>query len=150
MNNAKAHAYKFHSPEECIECPLCKNYYAKNRCDYNEHAKKVHQMSAHDMKNLTILYLGPDPNDASMAKRPDGKVACLKCLDDQGAHVTFTRENNAKAHFKKFHGTGQQSKAKMESTDLDGAPPPPAPIASNQNTSFSDPHFMMGFGNDMY
>ena len=111
LDNAKVHAYKSHSPDEFIECPLCKNYYAKNRYDWNEHAKKVHQMSAHDMKNLQIIYSNFDPNDPCMVKRPDGKVACLKCLDDQGCHKTFTRADNAKVHFKKIHG--QQLNAKM-------------------------------------
>ena len=149
MHNAKAHAYKFHSPEECIECPLCKNYYAKNRCDYHEHAKKVHQMSANDMKNLIILYLNPtDPADVSMCKRPDGKVACMKCLDDQGAHVTFTRENNAKAHFKKFHG-GQSGGNKGTDTNL-GIGDAAFSIGAHQNASLPDPHFMGGFGNDLF
>ena len=39
-----------------IECPLCKNYHAKNTYDWNDHAKNVHQMSATDMKNLQIVY----------------------------------------------------------------------------------------------
>ena len=104
LDNAKVHAIKSHSPDQLIPCPLCKNYLAKNPYDYNEHAKKVHQLSAHDMKNLVIVYSMFDPTDPCMAKRPDGKVVCFKCLDDKGAHKTFTRADNAKVHFKKLHG----------------------------------------------
>ena len=104
IDNAKVHAIKKHSPDEAIECPLCKHYCAKNSYDFNEHARKVHQMSAHDMKNLQILYSSINPNDPILAKRPDGKVSCLKCLDEQGCHKTFTRIDNAKVHFNKIHG----------------------------------------------
>ena len=104
LDNAKVHAIKKHSPDQAIECPLCKYYCAKNSYDFNEHARKVHQMSAHDMKNLQILYSSINPSDPILAKRPDGKVACLKCLDEQGCHKTFTRMDNAKVHFNKIHG----------------------------------------------
>ena len=43
-------------PFPYIECPLCKNYHAKNTYDWNDHAKNVHQMTATDMKNLQIVY----------------------------------------------------------------------------------------------
>ena len=104
LDNAKVHAIKKHSPDQAIECPLCKYYCAKNTYDWNEHARKVHQMSANDMKNLQILYSSINPTDPILAKRPDGKVACLKCLDEQGCHKTFTRMDNAKVHFNKIHG----------------------------------------------
>ena len=104
LDNAKVHAIKKHSPDQAIECPLCKYYCAKNTYDWNEHARKVHQMSANDMKNLQILYSSINNADPILAKRPDGKVACLKCLDEQGCHKTFTRMDNAKVHFNKIHG----------------------------------------------
>ena len=56
------------------------------------------------MKNLQILYSSINNTDPILAKRPDGKVACLKCLDEQGCHKTFTRMDNAKVHFNKIHG----------------------------------------------
>ena len=104
LDNAKVHATKKHSPNQLIKCPLCKDYNAKNGYEWNEHAKKVHQMSANDMKNLQIIYSKFDPADPCLAKRPDGKVVCFKCTDEQGCHKTFTRVDSAKLHFKKQHG----------------------------------------------
>ena len=34
----------------------------------------------------------------------DGRVACLKCVDSQGCHKTYSRLYVAKEHFKKTHG----------------------------------------------
>ena len=104
MDKAKNHAIKTHEPDQAIECPLCKNYYAKNKIDWNEHVKKVHQMSPMDMKNIQIVYSSFNPMDPILAKRPDGKVACLKCIDELGCHKTYSRMDKAKAHFGKQHG----------------------------------------------
>ena len=104
MDKAKNHAIKTHEPDQAIKCPLCQNYYAKNKIDWNEHVKKVHQMTAMDMKNIQIVYSSYNPMDPNFAKRPDGKVACLKCVDEFGCHKMYSRMDKAKAHFLKQHG----------------------------------------------
>ena len=104
MDKAKNHAIKTHEPDQAIECPLCNNYYAKNKIDWNEHVKKVHHMSAMDMKNIQIVYSSFNPMDPILAKRPDSRVACLKCVDETGCHKTYSRMDKAKAHFAKQHG----------------------------------------------
>jgi hypothetical protein len=104
QDNAKVHFMKTHQEPQNIECPLCRAYSAKNTYDWNDHAKKVHQMSANDMKNIEIIHSPIDKSDAILAKRPDGKVVCLKCVDEQGCHKTMSRMDNAKLHFKKVHG----------------------------------------------
>ena len=102
--------FKTHQEAQAIECPLCKNYCAKNTYDYGEHAKKVHQMSANDMKNLQIVYNPNNKTEAILAKRPDARVACLKCVDGQGCHKTFSRIDVAKLHYKKAHAGGSDIK----------------------------------------
>ena len=51
-----------------------------------------------------LIFPHLDNTDAILAQRPDGRVACLKCIDEQGCHKTFSRKDVAKLHFKKVHG----------------------------------------------